>query len=131
MSYEDTIHRGFYDRFEELAPQEWFEIGLFGAGLNENYITAPATPSNVLSQSTVFSGVPYSFESPADDSTSPVQLGVLPGDKLFLIGVAGGANNHRLFFITSVTATTLVVAETLNAEAGLTAYEFKILRRLA
>jgi hypothetical protein len=119
------LRRTFYQRFREIDPQEWFSIGLFGNGQNGNLLTVPTNPSETIALNSGFSGTPFSFSAPASVSAS--QLGVIPGDKLLLVGP--GTNTGRIFTIQEVWPGALVVSELTNAESAPTNYTYTILRR--
>ena len=125
-----TTHRGFFERLGELNPQEWFQIGLFGSTLSGNYLTIWDDPHTLL-RHPGYSGLDYSFEAPA--SLTPLALGVLPGDKLYIEVVDGpGPNTGKLLTVTGVNATSLIVDDTLVEEAeNESTYGFFLMRRVA
>jgi hypothetical protein len=126
MSYEHTLHRSFFERASELAPTEWFEIGLRGDGLNNNYLVVGG--AHTLNRHGSFSGTAYSFLGPADAVASPRQLNVRKGDKVRL-EATGEANDGKELTIEAVGATTLTVYETLTIDSA--DYKFVVQRRSA
>jgi len=127
MGYTHTIQRPYFERIDELALFDDFQVSLVSNGLHTNYLRV--TTATSLSRDPGFSGgTAYAFDSPA--SVSPCRLGVRKGDKLLLVGHVGGEENDgRLVTIQSVAGSTIQVYESLATSYPAQQYEFKIMRK--
>jgi hypothetical protein len=126
MSFVHTTQRPYFERAGELALFDDFQVSIVSHGLLTNYLRV--TTATVLSRDPGFTGTPYSFSAPA--STSPVQLGVKKGDKIWLIGQSGGyANSGRVVTVKAAAGSTLQVYENLTTGFPTQQYWFYIMRR--